>query len=283
MTNTPHDPPPILLPEADTPVVQEFAERNQELGWPVRVEQMSLDEAAKLVSSGEVSGVIAGAHHTTADVIRAGIKEFNPRRNAAGEVDPEGNRRLVSSYMIFKLPGAADDAEPYVFADPGVNPDPSAEGLVQIAFDTVTNMRKLGLTPRLAFLSYSTSGSADGVSPQKMALAKKLFSEQYPDVPAIGEVQLDAALDEAVYEKKTGQKFPGGQAPNILIFPNLDAANITYKAFQSPLVGKGMLAIGPLLQGFEGGKPWLDVSRGVKVDAFTETVRTALALADIQV
>lgn len=269
---------PLLLPEADEQVVQAFASRNKELGWPVRVETMSLEQAAQELLDGTVSGVIAGAAHKTADVILAGVKSFNPRRNATGELDPEGSRQLVSSYIVFEIPGGSDE-DRVVLADPGVIPEPTAEEMVRIAADTVTSVKKLNIQPRLAFLSYSTLGSARGELAEKSQRAVALFKEAYPDVPVIGEVQLDAATDEAAYRKKTGQGFPGGQAPNVFIVDNLSFGNNLYKSWQSTRFGRGFTAIGPLLQGFENNRQWHDVSRAVSPEAFVKTVEYVLRLS----
>jgi phosphotransacetylase/GNAT superfamily N-acetyltransferase len=251
----------ILMPEADNEAVKQFAELNKKLGYPVDIASMTLEEAAKLLEAGKVAAVISGAAHTSADVIKAGIVRFNPRRNTQGEVDRSGTRQLVSSYFIFKK----EQHEPIVMADCAVIPNPTAEQLVVIAEQTAVSVRKIGIEPRIAFISYSTKGSAGGESAEKVAKAAKLFKVSHPDIWSIGEVQWDAARSERVYKLKTHEGYPDGKQPNVFIFPNLDQGNGQYKMAQDPDFG-GWIAIGPLLQGFEEDRQWHDLSRGVTAE-----------------
>jgi phosphotransacetylase len=251
----------ILMPEVGSRAVQAFQVMNQEAGLPVLFQDMPLGEALDMLVAREVGAVLAGASYTTGEVIVQGINKFNPRRNEAGEEDPKGQRQLVSSFFLFER----GSDTPFIIADCAVNENPEILELLQIAEQTVDNARKLDIEPRVAFLSYSTIGSGHGRSSAKIRDAAKLFKDKYPDIPAIGEVQFDAATDEEIYKKKTdGHNYPGNAPPNIFIAPSLDTGNTIYKVLQSPHFGGGWTAVGPLLQGFEGGHQLHDLSRGVK-------------------
>lgn len=266
----------VLLPELGSNAVKAFQVRNEELGLPVTFEEMSLVESLKLLEQGEVGAVLAGATHTTGEVIYEGIKKFNPRRNQMGDEDPKGDRKRVSSFFVFERQGN----DPFIISDCAVNESPEQLELIQIADQTVVNARRLGIEPRVAFLSYSTMGSGHGDSSSKMRAVANLFKETHQDIPVIGEVQFDAATDERIYKLKTGQNWPEGKAPNILIVPNLDTGNSIYKVLQSRM-GGGWTAIGPLLQGFEGDRQLHDLSRGVTPEALEVICKYVAKLSGI--
>ena len=204
-----------------------------------------LYQAAQLVGSGKVASGVAGCYFTTADVIKAGLSLIGLS---------EGIKTISGSMMM--VPGA--NAKPLLFADCGVVIKPTTQQVSEIACSTLRTWQKLcpDQNPAVAFLSFSTKGSAVHEDSQKMADAWQLFKELEPSVISEGEVQFDAAFSEEVGQRK----IPGSQLPgkaNIFIFPDLGAGNITYKMVQR--LG-GYQAFGPILQGMK--KPWSDLSRG---------------------
>lgn len=197
--------------------------------------------AALMLEAGELDAVVSGSVSTTADVIRAGLHCL-PRTT-----------QTISSCFLMQMVGG----ESLIFSDCGVIPYPTAEQLCDIAIASTRSRAALvGDTPKVAFLSFSTHGSAEHESVFKVREALKLFKQKMPDVLADGELQFDAAFVPAVAQRKCpGSPIAG--AANIFIFPNLDAGNIAYKAVERLA---GAKAIGPLVQGF--ARPWLDLSRG---------------------
>jgi len=147
------------------------------------------------------------------------------------------------------------------FTDAGVVPEPGARQLADIAQAAAEARRKIvGDEPRVAFLSYSTKGSAPGASVQRMRDALTLFRERMPDVAADGELQADAALIPDVAARKAGDSTLAGTA-NVLVFPDLNAGNIAYKLVQRLARAE---ALGPIVQGL--ARPCNDLSRGASVD-----------------
>jgi phosphate acetyltransferase len=205
-----------------------------------------LAAAAMMVRLGMVDGCVAGSVSTTAEVLRAAIKIVG----AADGVD------LVSSFFLLLF-----DDRAYSFADCGVVPDPSPEELAGIAIATAESHRMLtGEEPHVAMLSFSTRGSADHPLVSKVRSATAIAQKRRPDLAIDGELQLDAAIDQEVAARKAPGSVVAGRA-NVLIFPDLNAANIGYKMAQR--LG-GAQAIGPLIQGLR--RPVFDLSRGCSVD-----------------
>ena len=155
-----------------------------------------------------------------------------------------------------------------------MNPEPNAEQLAQIAIDSAASHRALtGQTPRLALLSFSTLGSAEHASIQVVRDALAIIKQRAPTLIADGELQLDAAIVPDVATIKAAQSELAGTA-NVLIFPNLHAANIAYKLAER--LG-GSAATGPILQGLD--KPWIDLSRGCEANDIVQAAVVASVLA----
>ena len=220
--------------------------------------------AAMMTREGKADGLVAGAIHTTADIARACIRC----------IGLDERFTIASSCFIMDLPdNQYGDNGTLIFADCGIIPDPNARQLSCIALTAAELASKvLDITPRIAFLSYSTKGSAKTKSAEKIAEALTLLKEQSPGILADGELQADAAIVPEVAKIKCPGSPINGDA-NVLIFPNLEAGNIGYKLSQRL---SGCRAIGPLFLGLN--KPASDLSRG----CFAQDIVDSIAVSAIR-
>jgi phosphate acetyltransferase len=221
-------------------------------------EQDTLYYAAMMTREGKFDGLVAGATHTTPDMARAAIRCIGVDEHIT----------LVSRCFIMVVPDSPlGDNGTFIFADCGIIPEPNSRQLACIALAASELANKvLNLTPRIAFLSYSTKGSAKTKSQEKIAEALETLKEMAPHLPADGELQVDAAIVPEVAKIKYPSSPLGGRA-NILIFPNLEAGNIGYKLVQR--LGNAR-AVGPLFLGLN--KPASDLSRGCIVEDIVDCV-----------
>lgn len=204
-----------------------------------------------MVHKGHADGMVSGAIHTTQHTIRPALQFVKTKPGIS----------TVSSVFFMCLPDRVS-----VFGDCAVNPDPTAEQLAEIAISSAESSLRFGIEPRIAMLSYSSGTSGEGVDVEKVRLATEMVKQKRPDLKVEGPIQYDAAVDPIVGKQKMPDSKVAGQA-SVLIFPDLNTGNNTYKAVQRET---GALAIGPMLQGLN--KPINDLSRGCTVDDIFNTV-----------
>ncbi len=207
--------------------------------------------ATMMVYRGLADGMVSGAMHTTADTVRPAFQIIKATPDTA----------IVSSLFFMCL-----DTKVLIYADCAINLDPTANELAHIAISSADTAISFGITPRIAMLSYSTGKSGRGPDVEKVAEATQIVRELRPNLPIDGPIQYDAAIDTKVSAQKVLDSQIGGEA-TILIFPDLNTGNNTYKAVQR---STGALAIGPILQGLN--RPINDLSRGCLVDDIVNTV-----------
>ncbi len=238
---------------------------------------MTSEQAAKLLADGtyfgammlkmgDVDGLVSGACHSTANTLRPGLQIIKTAKGVSS----------VSSFNLMICPPQGNQYCPdglVVFADCGLNPTYTSEGLADCAIATAASAKAIaGIEPKVAMLSFSTYGSAKHDNVTMVAEAVRIAKEKAPDLALDGELQFDAAIVPSVAALKAPNSTVAGHA-NVFVFPDLQAGNIGYKIAER--LG-GFMAVGPICQGF--AKPINDLSRGCK----SEDIVAAVAITALQ-
>ncbi|MFD2827813.1 phosphate acetyltransferase [Leeuwenhoekiella polynyae] len=209
-----------------------------------------------MIYKGHADGMVSGAAHTTAHTIKPALQFIKTKPGVS----------VVSSVFFMCLEDRVS-----VFGDCAINPNPSATELAEIAISSAESSLAFGIEPKIAMLSYSSGTSGKGADVDRVREATEIVKKERPDLKIEGPIQYDAAVDAAVGKSKLPDSEVAGQA-SVLIFPDLNTGNNTYKAVQRET---GALAIGPMLQGLN--KPVNDLSRGCTVeDIFNTVIITAI-------
>ena len=250
----------IIIDPRTSSKTESYAEMLYELR---KAKGMTLEEAKEkvldevyfgmmMVKAEDADGLVSGAIHSTSDTLRPALQIL---KTAPGT-------KLVSAFFVMVVPNCeyGEDGV-FVFGDCGLNQNPTAEELVEIAYSSSKSFESLvGKESRVAMLSYSTMGSAKSELTDKVVEATRMAKENYPEMKVDGEMQLDAAIVPSVGKSKAPNSEIAGRA-NTLIFPDLNAGNIGYKLTQRLAKAE---AYGPLCQGI--AKPVNDLSRGCSSD-----------------
>ncbi|QAR30920.1 phosphate acetyltransferase [Ornithobacterium rhinotracheale] len=213
-----------------------------------------------MIYKGDADGMVSGAVHTTQHTIRPALQFIKTKPGCS----------IVSSVFFMCLEDRVS-----VFGDCAINPNPTAEQLAEIAISSAESAAAFGIEPKVAMLSYSSGNSGKGADVDKVREATELVKAKRPDLKIEGPIQYDAAVDANVGRQKMPDSEVAGQA-SVLIFPDLNTGNNTYKAVQRET---GAIAIGPMLQGLN--RPVNDLSRGCTVDdIFNTVIITAIQAQD---
>ena len=216
----------------------------------------------------KADGLVSGAAHSTSDTLRPALQILKTAPNT----------KLVSAFFVMVVPDCEYGANgTFIFADSGLNEEPDAEKLSEIAISSSKSFKQLiGEEPKVAMLSYSTYGSAHSASTEKVIEATKKAQEKEPNLIIDGELQLDAAIIPEIAEFKAPNSKLKGEA-NVLVFPDLGAGNIGYKLVQRLAKAE---AYGPLCQGI--AKPVNDLSRGCSAEDIAGVVAITAVQAQYQ-
>ena len=260
-----------ILPK-EHPMFNQFVEQFYELR---KDKGITIDQAKEIIShplyfgtmmvkNKIVDGMVAGANNTSLETFRPALQIIKTKPGES----------IASSFFIIHVPNTDFGHQgTFIFADCGLNINPNAEELAQIAIQSSHSFQQLiGSQPKIAMLSYSTNSSGAGESVDKVKKATQIVKNNYPNLIIEGEIQSDAAIIPEIAIRKNSHSQLQGQA-NILIFPNLDSGNIAYKLVERLSHAQ---AFGPLLQGIN--QPINDLSRGCSVD----DIVTTIAITSIQ-
>ncbi|MFD5038960.1 phosphate acetyltransferase [Streptomyces sp. NPDC058377] len=214
-----------------------------------------------MVQEGLADGMVSGSVHSTAATIRPAFEIIKTKPGGTSQGEASGGASIVSSVFFMCL---ADKV--LVYGDCAVNPDPDAAQLADIAVQSAVTASRFGVDPRIAMLSYSTGTSGSGADVDKVREATERVRASRPDLRIEGPIQYDAAVEPSVAATKLPASEVAGRA-TVLIFPDLNTGNNTYKAVQR---SANAVAVGPVLQGLR--KPVNDLSRGALVQDIVNTV-----------
>lgn len=217
--------------------------KHKNVNYPIALERVSDANyfGVMMTYLNDADGMVSGAMHTTADTVRPALEVIKTKKGVG----------KVSSIFIMCL-----ETKVLIYGDCAINPEPDSQLLAEIAAQAAEISDKLGIDPKVALLSYSSGESGKGESVEKVSKALELIKKTKPNYIVEGPIQYDAAVDPEVAHKKLPHSKLAGEA-NVLIFPDLNTGNNTYKAVQRE---SGALAIGPVLLGLN--KPVNDLSRG---------------------
>ncbi|MBL0709039.1 MAG: phosphate acetyltransferase [Sulfurimonas sp.] len=233
----------------------EFYERRKDKGLSKKAALDAMQHvnyfATMMVELGYADGMVSGAVHSTGETIRPALQIIKTLPNIS----------IVSSLFFMCL-----KTKVLVYGDCAVNQDPDADELAQIALSCSDTAEAFGLDVKVAMLSYSTGDSGHGKDVDKVRKATQIFKQKNPNIPIEGPIQYDAAVNKKVASSKLPNSKVAGKA-NVLIFPDLNTGNNTYKAVER---SSDAVAIGPILQGLN--KPINDLSRGCSVEDIVNTV-----------
>ena len=204
-----------------------------------------------MILLGMADGMVSGAAHTTLHTIKPALQLIKTKPGVS----------VVSSVFFMCLPDRVS-----VMGDCAVNPNPNASQLAEIAISSAKSSEAFGIEAKIAMLSYASGTSGKGEEVEKVREATEIVSNKLPQLKIEGPIQYDAAVDMNIARSKMPSSTVAGQA-SVLIFPDLNTGNNTYKAIQRET---GALAIGPMLQGLN--KPVNDLSRGCTIDDIFNTV-----------
>jgi phosphate acetyltransferase len=243
--------PAQLAPRYVEPLVQRRKAKGMTSDQAAQELSDSVMVGTMMMALDEADGLVSGAVHTTAHTIRPALQL----------VKTVPGCQLVSSVFFMCLP-----EQVLVFGDCAVNPNPTAEQLADIAIQSADSAKAFGIEPRVAMLSYSTGTSGAGEEVEKVKRATDLARSLRPDLALDGPLQYDAAVMPDVARQKAPKSPVAGRA-TVLVFPDLNTGNVTYKAVQR---SANVVSIGPMLQGL--AKPVNDLSRGCLVDDIVFTI-----------
>lgn len=261
---------PVTFPDREELVKTLYEKRKEKGMTPAQADKLEKDPyyfGTLLVECGYADGMVSGAEASTATAIRPALQIIKAKSK---------KDQISSSFLLFGKNDFLKDKILFL-SDCGLIENPDADTLCQIAINCTNFAKMFGQTPRVAFLSYSTHGSAKGENVDKVKTAFEKFKKKEKDVVCDGELQFDAAMVPSVAKNKCEKSALVGDS-NVLIFPNIEAGNICYKAMQ--YIG-GLTAVGPILNGLR--KPVNDLSRGcTSHDIALVSAITALQCEDKQ-